>query len=77
MSLLWEIEVFSINYIWADTEEEARSKYNQTPCADSADFIKSIKQIQEHEAHFELECRSPETTEVNRKAFQNLGDTQT
>ena len=43
MSFHWKIEIESVDYVWADTEEEARKKYYEGLCADSADVIQSIK----------------------------------
>ena len=57
MSKLWEIEILSITYVRADTKEEAERKYRYEPCSDSADNIRSIKEVQEDEALFEVECQ--------------------
>lgn len=48
-SKLWKLEVLTLAYVRADTEKEARRKYNEQPCADSADFIQSIKEVPEDE----------------------------
>ena len=51
MSFLWKIKIESVDYVWADTEKEARKKYYEQLCAASTDVIKSIKQ--EHEIPFD------------------------
>ena len=56
---LWEIESITLTYVWAEDEREARRKYEQQPCTDSADVIQSIKTVEPHETHFEIEAEDP------------------
>ena len=65
MSKLWELKINSIAYVRANTEEEARKKYNEQPCAFSADFIDEIRELPEdEEPFFDLEDQDSGGTET-------------